>query len=188
MADSDLAIEFTRLRQLEHLAKQHGITEAELSADGQPGSPYFQEVLHAASRFADAIASLTRNCAIVSDPDLYRLAHRAQEQMSSLFRSLGEADVKGHNRPVDRIGSDELLITAEFANRDNRAVERRISYLTKEYLTEIAVSDGGWALLFRDPSDGRLWELTYPHGELQGGGPRRLSVIRPEDAAYRYRL
>ncbi|CAH1673588.1 MULTISPECIES: Imm27 family immunity protein [unclassified Chelatococcus] len=188
MVDTDFAVEFARLRHLEYLARQHGRTEAELSADGRPGSPCFHEALHTASCLADALASLARNAAVVTDPDFYRLAHRARENISNLFRALGAADILGDDQPADRIGADERLISAEFAGKDNRAIERRISYLTQEYLSKIAVSECGWSLLFRDPSDGRFWELTHPYGELEGGGARRLSVIRSEDAAGRYSL
>ena len=40
--------------------------------------------------------------------------------------------------------------------------------------------------LFRDPEDDRYWELTYPKGELQGGGPPRLTMLTPEKAHAKY--
>jgi hypothetical protein len=53
---------------------------------------------------------------------------------------------------------------------------RRIERLTTSVLQRIANSRASepWETLFRDPRDGRLWERTYPQGELHGGGPPRL--------------
>jgi len=64
----------------------------------------------------------------------------------------------------------------------------RIEYLTTDALQKLAVSRqyGAWETLFRDPTDGRLWERTYPQGELQGGGPPRLSVISEKTPREKY--
>lgn len=64
----------------------------------------------------------------------------------------------------------------------------RIEELTSQVLEQVAMSKlyGAWETLFRDPADGRLWERTYPHGELQGGGPPRLAVITSEEARRKY--
>jgi hypothetical protein len=68
------------------------------------------------------------------------------------------------------------------------AVCERIEYLTSQVLERIGVSRlyGAWETLFRDPADGRLWERTYPHGELQGGGPPQLKLISLEEAKHKY--
>jgi hypothetical protein len=42
------------------------------------------------------------------------------------------------------------------------------------YLDRVADGAAGWALLYRHRQTGAFWELTYPHGEMHGGGPRRL--------------
>jgi hypothetical protein len=64
----------------------------------------------------------------------------------------------------------------------------RIERLTSQVLHKVAVSRdyGAWETLFRDPKDGRLWERTYPQGELHGGGPPRLAVISPDEARRKY--
>ncbi len=64
----------------------------------------------------------------------------------------------------------------------------RVQHLRSEVLERIAVSPefGAWQTLYRDRADGRLWECTYPQGELHGGGPPQLAVIHPEEAAARY--
>ena len=64
----------------------------------------------------------------------------------------------------------------------------RIEELTTSVLELVAHSPqvGAWETLFRDPSDGRFWERTYPQGELHGGGPPRLAVISREEAKRKY--
>jgi hypothetical protein len=68
------------------------------------------------------------------------------------------------------------------------AVAERIEHLTNRVLQKIATSRayGAWETLFRDPADGRLWERTYPQGELQGGGPPKLAEISETDAHAKY--
>lgn len=63
----------------------------------------------------------------------------------------------------------------------------RIDDLTTCYLEFVSGIDT-WQLLYRDPKDGRLWEQTYPQGEMHGGGPPKLAVISPEEAQQRYTL
>lgn len=62
----------------------------------------------------------------------------------------------------------------------------RIEYLTREVLREIARDASGWDVLFRDPNDGRLWELTYPQSEMHGGGPPQLKCMSAHDAGLKY--
>jgi hypothetical protein len=66
------------------------------------------------------------------------------------------------------------------------ATEQRIEWLTKQKLQPIAKDSSGWETLYRDPKDGRLWELTYPQSEMHGGGPRRLHVVSRDEAATKY--
>jgi hypothetical protein len=65
---------------------------------------------------------------------------------------------------------------------------RRIDWLLKEVLEEVAVSPewGAWEVLFRDPSDGRYWERTFPEGDMHGGGPPRLRCISFDEAREKY--
>ena len=58
----------------------------------------------------------------------------------------------------------------------------RIQQLVGERLVKIAIDTSGWQTLYRDPQDSRLWELTYPQGDMQGGGPPKLSCISVERA------
>lgn len=59
---------------------------------------------------------------------------------------------------------------------------QRITDMTAGYLIELGRDSSGWETLYRDPHDGRFWELTYPESELQGGGPPQLRYL-PEEAA-----
>jgi len=65
---------------------------------------------------------------------------------------------------------------------------RRIEQLVANCLTKLSESRlyGSWETLFVDPVDGRLWERTYPQGELHGGGPPRLSLISEDAARLKY--
>ena len=67
-------------------------------------------------------------------------------------------------------------------------VTLRIQQLVQEHLEEIARDDSGWYVLYRDPDDGRLWELLYPKSEMQGGGPPELRHVPENHAADRYRF
>lgn len=63
---------------------------------------------------------------------------------------------------------------------------KRIHVLTRSHLAEVARDASGWNVLYRDPLDGRYWEMTYPHGEMHGGGPPRLLCLALDDARERY--
>ncbi len=49
-------------------------------------------------------------------------------------------------------------------------------------LLKVADTDGGWRSLYRHRVTGYLWELSYPHSEMHGGGPRNLKQL-PLDTA-----
>lgn len=93
---------------------------------------------------------------------------------------------------VAELDSLETVLTGQwlFDGQNVRADEvcARIEALTSGVLEKIAIStqNGAWETLFRDPRDGRLWERTYPQGDLQGGGPPRLATISLGDARRRY--
>jgi|SRR5688572_10799657 hypothetical protein len=95
---------------------------------------------------------------------------------------------------VKLLDSLDVVLTGQwvFDGQSMRADEAcaRIEALTSEVLEKVAISreNGAWETLFRDPRDGRLWERTYPEGDLQGGGPPRLAAISVEDARNRYEL
>ncbi len=67
-------------------------------------------------------------------------------------------------------------------------VGQRIGRLINGYLERLASANGGWDVLFRDPHDGRLWELTFPLSEMHGGGPRILRHVADSVAREKYKL
>jgi Immunity protein 27 len=67
-------------------------------------------------------------------------------------------------------------------------VTARIEQLILAYLKKVATDQSGWGVLYRDPIDGRYWELSYPMGSTQGGGPPRLAVLAAEQAKRKYNI
>jgi hypothetical protein len=61
-------------------------------------------------------------------------------------------------------------------------IDKRLSALWK-----VGHDISGWETLYRDPATGDLWEVTYPHSEMHGGGLRRLQAISLADARAKYR-
>jgi hypothetical protein len=57
---------------------------------------------------------------------------------------------------------------------------RLIDDLLKNELVEVRKDN--WAVLYRHKETGEYWDLTYPQGELHGGGPRRLRVVSDPDS------
>jgi hypothetical protein len=55
-------------------------------------------------------------------------------------------------------------------------------------LKKIAVEDGGWSTLFRDPETGRYLERTYPHSEMHGGGSPEIKFLTQEEAQAKYHI
>ena len=86
--------------------------------------------------------------------------------------------------------SSETLLTGQWILQDGRIVgddvSQRIRGLTKSYLVLIGRDASGWNTLYRDPHDGRYWELSYPQGDLQGGGPPELRCLTTEQAREKY--
>jgi hypothetical protein len=62
----------------------------------------------------------------------------------------------------------------------------RIEHLTNDYLELIGTDGSGWDTLYRDPSDGRLWELTFPQSDTFGGGPPTLTLVSATDVRSKY--
>jgi YD repeat-containing protein len=88
------------------------------------------------------------------------------------------------------ITPNETEITGKWLTTQGRAVEdetcRRIADLVKSHLVELGRDQSGWDALYRDPTDGRFWELIYPQSELQGGGPPQLRYLPADDAKRKY--
>lgn len=85
---------------------------------------------------------------------------------------------------VEIIGS-WIIVNGRMTEDD---ATERISSLIRTELRHVATTKDGWAKLYRDPKDGRYWELIYPQCEMQGGGPPALRVIEPRAAKQKYQL
>ena len=44
-------------------------------------------------------------------------------------------------------------------------------------LDQVKIDSGGWLSLYRHRDSGEFWELSYPQGEMHGGGPRMLRRV-----------
>jgi hypothetical protein len=66
------------------------------------------------------------------------------------------------------------------------ATSRRLDRLVKEHLAKLGNDPSGWDTLYRDPEDGRFWELTYPQSDSEDGGPPRLTCLPAEEARKKY--
>jgi hypothetical protein len=93
--------------------------------------------------------------------------------------------------PMAELAPEEVDLRGDWLAQKNRSVvadatEQRIEWLTTQKLERLASDSSGWDTLYRDPRDGRLWEPTYPQGEMQGGGPHRLHVLSRDEAAAKY--
>lgn len=87
---------------------------------------------------------------------------------------------------VTRLRPEEFELGLTADGDWDSAAQARIHRLVSDHLQQLSTTDDGWSALFRDPQDGRYWELTYPHSAMHGGGPARLTMISRETAQQRY--
>ena len=89
-----------------------------------------------------------------------------------------------------KLTSQESDLTGMWQLRLGTAVAdatcKRIEWLIANHLVQLGADASGWSELYRDPEDGRLWELTWPQAEIHGGGPPRLTFITADVARSRY--
>lgn len=89
-----------------------------------------------------------------------------------------------------KLQPSETLLIGKWISKAGQTVAdetcQRIETLFKNYLTEIGRDHSGWNVLYRDPSDNRLWELSYPDSGDEGGGPPQLRFMTREEAHQKY--
>jgi hypothetical protein len=85
---------------------------------------------------------------------------------------------------------NETELVGKWIFRDNQttadATTDRIHWLMKNSLTKVA--DANWSNLWQDPADSRYFELTFPEGQMHGGGPPKLSHLTEKEARRKYTL
>jgi len=90
----------------------------------------------------------------------------------------------------DRLKNNETLLVGSWLLDQNKVVGnntcKRIDWLINSYLIKISTDKSGWEILYQDPNDKRYWVLTYPNGQLQGGGPPTLMTITQADAQAKF--
>lgn len=93
---------------------------------------------------------------------------------------------------MQNIGPEETQIVGGLELKNGRVKNDhhldRIWTLISTSLLKIATAADGWEQLYQDPRDGRYWELYFPHGEMQGGGPPALRVIEPQAVRRKYQI
>src|SRR4051812_31910696 len=87
-------------------------------------------------------------------------------------------------RPQETRLVGQWLFAGQVSKPDG--VTERIDSLVRDSLVRIASDKSGWDTLYRDPSDGRFWELLYLQSDRHGGGPPSLVVIAQSDAEQKY--
>ena len=79
--------------------------------------------------------------------------------------------IKPHENEI--IGSHFLfkgkLVADDYCERVNQLISEHLEFVSKD--------ESGWINLYRDPDDGRYWEIVYLQSELHGGGPASLRVV-----------
>ena len=89
-----------------------------------------------------------------------------------------------------KIQPTEIQLTGKWFLHDEHVVTdetcERITALVHLHLKKLGHDASGWDVLYRDPDDGRLWELTYPQSELHSGGPPQLRCLKLEEARNKY--
>ena len=89
------------------------------------------------------------------------------------------------------IRSDENALIGKWTMHGTQVsldeVSLRISQLIEKHLVKVGTDPSGWNVLFKDPKDGRFWELSYPESHLQGGGPPALRHLPEADVKANYK-
>ncbi len=89
-----------------------------------------------------------------------------------------------------KIQSDENEIRGVWRWSNGRLVAddvcRRIEILVSDHLEKVGGDRSGWDALYRDPTDGRYWELVYLQSELHGGGPPTLRQLGVDAVRTKY--
>lgn len=75
---------------------------------------------------------------------------------------------------------DTLVVEGSSVLRSGDA--DKIDALLSSELVKVATADGGWRTLYKHQVTGDYWELSFPQGEMPGGGPRQLTKLEQSTA------
>ena len=93
---------------------------------------------------------------------------------------------------MKKLKPEETILTGKWLIENGQIVgdetNDRIKDLIKFCLIKIKSDPSGWDSLYKDPSDERYWELTYPHSDWQGGGPLQLRLLSLTDLKEKYEI
>ena len=95
---------------------------------------------------------------------------------------------------MSKLSPHETELVGKWVEQNGKVVAdptcQRIDELTNGILDVVQdhPHQGGWLRLYRDKSDGRFWERSYPESELHGGGPPMLRCISPDEVVRKYRF
>jgi hypothetical protein len=98
------------------------------------------------------------------------------------MKNMENSDVKIKSDEVF-IGIDSFTDNSEVKTNE---INNRIHFLTENYLEK--KFDTGEKILYKDPTDNRLWELIYPNGYMNGWGIPALRNISSKDAFEKYKV
>ncbi len=91
---------------------------------------------------------------------------------------------------MQKLEKHEICLRARWILENGKILDDetsdRIEYLKNEVLEKVGNSDGGWTILYKDPNDGRYWELSHPESEMHGGGPEMLTNVSVQYVSDKY--
>ncbi|MCH9692102.1 MAG: hypothetical protein K0U59_08600 [Gammaproteobacteria bacterium] len=91
-----------------------------------------------------------------------------------------------------KLNSSETILVGAWIAQAGQVVaddvSKRIEYLTQNVLKEVASSDDGWELLYRDIDDSRYWELIHPDNDSHGAGAPTLKCLSQQEAEKKYHI
>jgi hypothetical protein len=89
-----------------------------------------------------------------------------------------------------RIAAEETDLRGNWINEDGVIVAdgtcHRIDWLITNWIQRVCADSSGWDVLYKDPHDGRYWELIYPQSGMHGGGPPTLRFMPTDIAKSKY--
>lgn len=112
-----------------------------------------------------------------------------EQENGNACRLEAELDYQGGIAAMIRIKPEETELRGYWLDVGSAVTPdsnwERIQRLTSEYLELLATGSDGQEQLYRDPADGRLWELA-PVAPSLPAGPPWLRVISPSQAKEKY--